>query len=696
MASPSTPRALCWPASWRAWRSAVTSPGDWPVPASTGGLTAARVVCAVLVLIVPTSLMGSTLPLVAASALGRPEVWGSRLGILYAVNTAGAILGALVGGFYLIADVGVAASFRLAASVNIVIGLAAILMSRWMPRGTPSREAAPTSTPSTPTPPDAAERQRHLVLWVFAASGLMSLALEVTWFRMLVTILRPTAYAFTIMLATVLAGIAGGSALVTPLLRRPIRWLIVLAGLQLAIALAAVLSFNTMARADDIQHLAVSLLASLRLDGYLIPIVTATVAAMLPTTLLLGAAFPIGLKLWTGGVSREAASRRVGVFYSLNVFGAIVGSLAAGFWLLPVLGMRSSLIAVSAIALVSSVALAVSCWRSSPNTAGFLTLVGPVAFVMAALNTVEPFAVALGGLARAERVIWRDEGVQTTVAVHERRASPRVMRIMYLDGMHQANDSGATAFVHHRIGALPMLLHPKPERALVVGLGGGATAGALARYPGVQVDVVELSNEVIRGSNFFTHINFHLLQRPNVRVRVDDGRNHLLVTNERYDVVTADIILPRHAGAGSLYSAEYFQLVRRALRPGGLAVQWIGSEGATEYKLIMRTFMSVFPQTTLWGDGTLMVGSLEPLTLSRAEFETRRQQPGFRDVFDWDFETMRRLYLAGPRELASYVGPGPILTDDRPVIEYFLSLPQNDPPPELAGLVGRPEDVFRP
>lgn len=665
------------------------------LPASPALLTAVRLLCALLVLIVPTSLMGATLPLVVSSALGRPEALGSRIGLLYTVNTAGAIVGALVAGFYLISGVGVTDSFRLAASVNIGVGLTAIGLSRW---AAPANATAGPSTALAPQPSGSllGERQERLVLWVFAASGLMSLALEVTWFRMLVVILRPTAYAFTLMLATVLFGIAVGSAIVTPLLARRIRWVLVLAGLQLAISLAAVLSFNTMARAEDLQALTRPLLERLGVDAYLTPIVTATVAAMLPTTLFLGAAFPIGLRLWTGDAGREEAGRRVGVFYSLNVCGAILGSLAAGFFLLPLFGMRASLIAISAIALASSVALAMSSYRASPNAAGFLALVGPVAFVMSALNAVDPFVVALGPSARAERVLWRDEGVQTTVAVHERRAVPGPMRIMYLDGMHQANDSGPTAFVHQRIGALPMLLHPNPRRALVIGLGGGATAGALARYPGVHVDVVELSREVIRGATFFSNINFNLLERPNVRVRVDDGRNHLLVSRDKYDVITADIILPRHAGAGSLYSAEYFRLVRRSLRDGGLAVQWIGSEGDTEYKLIMRTFLSVFPHTTLWGDGSLMVGSLGPFAMKRSDFDARREQPGFRDVFDWDFETMRRLYLAGPKELKAFVSEGPILTDDRPVVEYFLSLPRNDPPADLSGVVGKPDEVLRP
>jgi spermidine synthase len=181
-----------------------------------------------------------------------------------------------------------------------------------------------------------------------------------------------------------------------------------------------------------------------------------------------------------------------------------------------------------------------------------------------------------------------------------------------------------------------------------------------------------------------------------VHLRVDDGRNYLMMTRRKYDVITADIILPRHAGAGALYSREYYQLVRRALAEGGLVLQWNGGETETEYKMLMRTFLAVFPHTTLWGDGSLMLGSLTPFELSVSAFEARRRKPGFTDLFDWDLDTMRRLYVAGPDALRQYVGEGPVLTDDKPVIEYFLSLPRNDRPPDLRALKGDVGEVLRP
>jgi len=662
------------------------------LPTSLVFLTAARFAGALALLIVPTTLMGATLPVVMRSALVKETSIGSRIGLLYAINTAGAIVGALTAGFYLVADVGVARSFQIAALTNLVIGATAIAASRAVPALTPIASIAPTG-PSTSIDGALAPEARRAVLWTFIFSGVMSLALEIVWFRMLVTLLRPTAYAFTIMLAAVLTGIALGSAIAAPLLARGRHWLQILTVVQLLIGIASVLSLNALGGLEGVSTWLAPILSRVGLDPYVVPIVIASLVAMLPTTLLLGFAFPIGLSLWAG--ASDDSARRIGLFYSLNVCGAIAGSILGGFILLPMLGSRGSLVATAAFAVLSSVLLAVSQWRVRPNFAGFMTIVAPIAFGMAALNAVDPFAIARYA-DEHERVMWRQEGVQTTVAVHERGDGSRTNRIMYLDGMHQASDYSRMAFVHHRIGAMPVLLHPHPQNALVVGLGGGATAGAVARYPGLTVDVVELSKAVVDGASFFRHINFDLLQRPNVHLRVDDGRNYLLTTQKRYDIATADIILPRHAGAGALYSREYFQLVRDTLSPGGLVLQWNGAESDTTYRMILRTFMTVFPNTTLWADGTLMLGSVEPFELSKSAYERRYQDPRFRELFDWNFDTIVRNYLAGPNQIRAWLGDGPILTDDKPAIEYFLSLPKNEGQADLTPLHGRPEEIVRP
>jgi spermidine synthase len=243
------------------------------------------------------------------------------------------------------------------------------------------------------------------------------------------------------------------------------------------------------------------------------------------------------------------------------------------------------------------------------------------------------------------------------------------------------------------IGTLPVAVHPEPRRALVIGAGGGATAGAVAAFSDqTSVDVVERSPAVVEAAKLFSGINQGLLSRPNVRLRVDDGRNYMLLTPERYDLVTADVILPIHAGAGNLYSVEYYRLMRKVLNNRGIAIQWIGSAGDTEYKLIMRTFVTVFPHTTLWHGGSLMVGSTRPLVLDEGAFLRKLDSPQSRAALESmgfkSFESLLSRYTAGPAELKTFLGEGRILTDDQPLTEYFLSLPQNDAAVDLSKVHG--------
>jgi spermidine synthase len=189
---------------------------------------------------------------------------------------------------------------------------------------------------------------------------------------------------------------------------------------------------------------------------------------------------------------------------------------------------------------------------------------------------------------------------------------------------------------------------------------------------------VELAESVVTALPYFAHVNGSLLQRPNVHVRVDDGRNFLRMTGERFDVITADLIQPIHAGAGNLYSAEYFTLARRALNEDGLMLQWIGRREDMHYKLIMRTFLSIFPHATLWSNGDLMVGGLKRLQISRAAFERKTSAPDVRAALATvgldTFDALLDRYTAGPDEMRRFAGSGPVLTDDRPLLEFHRSI----------------------
>jgi spermidine synthase len=629
-------------------------------------LTTARFLGASLVLAVPTILMGASLPLVLQSSLGRDARVGARFALLYAANTTGAIVGTCLVGFVLIERVGIAASFQIAAAGNAFAGLAALGLSR-VASISRRHEVAPASAPGR------VQRNDRRILLVFAISGFAALAFEIVWFRLLVLFVPATTYAFSTMLAAVLFGIAAGSALVAPLVKRISHVRPLLAGVELVIGVAAMLS-------------AVWLAHAYRAEWETGGTIQASLVTIVPTTLLMGLAFPLGVRLLTNEGGEPAAGNlehagrtaaRVAVLYAVNVGGAIVGAIAAGFVLVPWLGTAHSLILVAALHVIAGLLLLDLNSRQGRIAAAVAIL----AFVAAATVVPDPVRSVLGRrYPVAERLTWREEGAQSTVSVHVRPGSGR--QLLYLDGLHQASDSPELVHLHRLIGLLPMALHPHPKNALVIGLGAGATAGAVSQHANTQVTLVELSPSVVRASALFAAINHHVVDQPHVRVAINDARNHLLVTTDRYDVITADIIQPHHAGAGNLYSREYFTLVRNALADGGVALQWIGLREETPYRMILRTFLEVFPDATAWAGGTLLVAGRGPLRIDRRAFDAKLADPQTRaaleDVGLGSFDQLLRSYTAGPDELRRFAGAGPVLTDDRPRIEYFGSLPERE------------------
>jgi spermidine synthase len=654
---------------------------------SPAGLIAVHLAMAFAVLIVPTSLMGATLPLVVKASTFRTSTLGRQLGLLYASNAAGAIVGTIAAGLYLIPRRGIHGTFLTAAVLNLLVGLGAFAMSL-RPGSLPAVTPGDVRMKPVATEPaeSLTEGRLRIVLAVFAISGAVSLALEVVWFRVLTLFLRPTVYGFAVMLAMILVGISTGSFLVTPLLNRRLRSMAVLAALELAIGIGIVLSLRPLVYLPTFSDRLTPLVASF-MPEYLGYPIAGALLAIFPVALLMGLAFPIGLHAWaSAGREGEHTAGRIGQFYSLNVAGAIVGSIVAGFVMLPHHGSGTSLVMLGSLSFASGLALLAASGLS--RQARLLSAATASAvFAAAVWWSPDPFVQFVAQRYPGQSIVWQEEGVEATVVVHKNHRDELTMTI---NGNHQASTDDSTAYVHRRIGHLPMAIHPGPRTALVIGLGGGATAGAVSISDGVDVDVVELAGSVVRGARFLESINYGVLSRPNVHLRVDDGRNYLMLTPRRYDVITADVIHPIFAGSGNLYSAEYFRLMRRVLNPGGLVLQWVAGTEA-EYKTIARTFLSVFPGTTAWVGGGLLVGSVEPLRLRRSDFEWKLKMPGSRqglhDLNVESFDALLAAFTAGPEELAAFVGPGDLLTDDRPLVEYFLSLPR-DRDVDLSSLKG--------
>lgn len=631
-------------------------------------LTVVRFVLTFVVLMIPATFMGASLPLIVSSSLLRDAALGSRIGMLYAWNTGGAVVGTVASGFWLIGLWGLNRTFVVAAVVNVVAGgIAVVVARRW------DAEAAPTERPEPQTVRAAGAasdpRARRAVLGVFAVSGFVTLALEVVWFRQLVLFLESSTYAFTVMLATVLVGISLGSALATPLLRRGFATVRNLAAVELLLGFATLGSFFALSKTFVVLD-RIGLEAG---ERSLSLVIGASALSMLPATLLMGFAFPVGMDLWIGGDEHESG-QRAGTFVACNVAAGIAGSLVAGFVMVPVIGARASLIVLAAAVIATAIWLLAFAFERRVVSAAGAAVVGLAALVSVTL-VPDPYDAVMFHRFNAEEVVWKSDDAQTTVSVHRYEQ----FLIMYVDGQHQANTTPEMVGYHRLLGTLPVAVHPAPQRALVIGLGGGVSPGALRQAPGIEVDVVELSPDVVEGARLLSEANADVVDQPNVHIRVDDGRNHLLVTDDRYDVITADVIPPTHAGAGKLWSVEYWELARDALAPGGLMVQWAPQENVRDYAMVLRSFSSVFPYVTAWADGSMLLGSNEPIVVDREVYEGKLADPAWRTVLEpvglADWAALGGLFTADGDAVRETVGDGPVLTDDQPRIEYYRTLP---------------------
>lgn len=630
-----------------------------------------RLLLAFGILLIPTTLMGATLPVILRSTIVSGSSLGCSVSLLYAINTAGAIFGAVAAGFILIANSGVQGSIQTAAVINIAVGVASLLLAAIVNLLTSSRTTG---------------LSQSAVFLAFGLSGFFALGYEVIWFRLLGIFFENVTYSFTIMLAAVLFGIAVGSYVLGPVLGafgRVVNWWIVFALLQFLIGLCALLSVRVLGNLEGaIQTLQgwewlrfVSQYEDYRS-------ILAAVAAIAPAMFFSGMTFAVAATLYVG--DREDAGRRVGTLYAANLVGSILGSAVAGFLLIPVLSSQRSLFLLATGSVLAGALVLWLAPRRSTHWAwkAGLTFVGGLVFWGAVQTTPDLYENVLATKFPNQEIVWYREGVENSVTVVRNPADNFIT--LYTNSRGQARDEPALVEFHRLLGHMPMLVHPDPKRALIVGLGGGATAGAIAQYPGVQVDAAELSDAVIEAVRFFEHVNYAFFRLPNVTIRQADARNYLLLTNQRYDVVSGDAIRPNDAGSATLYSVEYYRLVASRLTDNGVMTQWIPPFSDYQYKMILRTFLTAFPYATLWQSGDLMIGSNSPITIERARLAARFADPkvaaALREAGITSPNDFLSRFNASADEVRARIGPGPIITDDRPYIEYFRSLPQDGPP----------------
>ena len=663
-------------------------------------LTLARSTIAFVVLVVPTFLMGATLPLLTRALVHDESQFAGRVAWLYGSNTLGAVIGALAAGFVLMPALGVWRSQLCAVALNLAIGAVAFAVDR---RPVPAASAAEDVPASGGASASAAAPDALALRLAFAGtalSGMCSLALEVMWTRALAISVGSTVYSFTVMLAAFLSGIWIGSWLHALF---PLRRVHESIQFGTALLLAGIASLATSLLIPHLPELAVRLNFDLYRDlGRIRPGTTLLLAfgVMLVPCVFIGAAFPLANRARARLV--EGFGRPVGDTLGLNTLGAIVGSLGAGFVLIPFLGLQQGMLLASALYLSYGAIVVAALFVALRPSTRWVTAAVTAVFVLCALalprvvrpweldrfgtylnNQLRRYVNARGDFdfasgTRNMTLQYYRQGRVATIAVAEEEGE----RSLSVNGKIVASDMREDMQTQLMLGHIPVLMHPDPKTVLVVGMGTGVTLGAVAAHEELEeITLAEIEPAVLDATRLFSAANGDPLDDPRLRVHLEDGRNFLKTTAERFDVITADPIHPWTRGSGYLFTREYYTLAASRLGENGVMCQWlpVGEFSLADFQSIVASFAEIFPHTMLWHNRSVaLIGSHAPLRVDFENLERRLEQPrvarqlagvGLDDVYS----LVADLVLADAH-VRAFVDGAIINTDDNLYLEFSSPL----------------------
>jgi spermidine synthase len=609
-----------------------------------------RGVAAGVCLLPPTVLMGATLPAIARWVETTPQgvAW---LGFFYGGNIAGAVVGSLLAGFYLLRVHDLAVATYVGAALNVGIALIALAVATRAPY-------QPAALPSTPV---AAVRDRWVVYLVLGLSGMTALAAEVLWTRTLSLLFGATTYTFSLILAVFLAGLGIGSSFGSMLGPRFVRPRMALAWCQLL--LCAGMAWTAYILNASLPYWPIN--PSLSTDPWFqfqLDLVRC-LFAVLPAAVLWGASFPLALASLAS--RNEDPARMVGSAYAANTLGAIVGSLGASLLLTIWLGTQH---AQQLLILVAAMSAALLMWREKAAPAFMAIAVTAAALLAFTVPPVPGLLVAFGRYSATQdgdsQIIYVGEGWNASVAVSER---PSGVRNYHNAGKVQASSEPQDMRLQRMLGHLTTLVAANPRSVLVIGCGAGVTAGAVSIDPRVEHETIaEIEPLVPRVvSTYFAEHNFDVVRNPKVQVRIDDARHFLFTTGEKFDAVTSDPLDPWVKGAAMLYTTEFFELVKQHLNPGGVVTLFVQLyESNTEaVKSEIGTFFNVFPHGMVFGNtyngkgyDLVLLGQVEPTRIDLDEMERRLKRPEYAPVA----KSLAAIGMPSAVDLfATFAGQGP-------------------------------------
>jgi spermidine synthase len=631
---------------------------------------AAKLTISTLVLLPPAFLMGGTLPALGQHLIRRRDQLGRVGSRLYALNTAGSALGALAAGAFLPLLLGFRGTYLLAVGLDVAVGLTAVMLSRGpagatVPEAGPSREAPPTRPTPAAAGADRRPPPRAALLVVAGVSGAATLAVEVLWTRLFAQVLQNSVQTYALVLTTFLVALAAGAAVANRLCRvRRVAPATILLGLLGLSAIATVTSpwvFHTVT--DGLAYVG----ADRGWYGYLAEVVTTAVVVILPAATVFGTVLPFLLRTLEAHASEPGPA--IGQLVAVNTAGAVVGSLLAGFVLLPVVGITAAMTIAAGCYLLAL--LAVGVQPPAPRRAA----AAATATAVVAALALAPTDLAALRAGEGERVLELREGVQATVAVVDSGAS----RAIRVNSAYTLGSSGARHAERDQT-LIPLLTHPTtPRSVFFLGMGTGITAGAAVPFPLERIVVCELIDDVVDAArDHFRPWTGGLFTDERVEIHAEDGRTCLRRSPERYDLIVSDLFTPWKAGTGNLYTREHYRIGRDRLEPGGRYVQWLPLYQVSERELgsIAATMDEVFDEVVMWrGDHfasrsiVALVGHVDPapLDVDALVANVRELAP---DLDEGVAEALLlRMYVGNVTASGRFDG-APRNTDQRPYVEH--------------------------
>ncbi len=646
-----------------------------------------RFFIAFALLILPTTLMGATLPILSRVVVKRLSRVGQELGMLYSINTIGAVGGSLAAGFYLIGHLGLHKTVYLAVFGNLAVGVLAWLASdhyRMTDVTTPESSTwVQENTAAVKSSDQQGHIVRRLVMAAFALSGLASFAYEIFWTRSLVFLLGNTTYAFTLMLTAFLLGIAiGGYGIrfLSDIVKNPLR---LFATIELLIGISSAVALPLLffiVKSETIHSFIVRYSGNLELLA-VSNFVIALSIMLLPATLI-GATLPLMGRIFVSDLRTTGTT--VGKIYAVNTLGNVLGALLPGLLIMPLIGIQKGVLLVAILNICLGIMLLFSRGKHA-RVAASATL---GIFLLAALTvTRAPVSFQFPSeyqRPRDEVLYYREGGLVTTKVWI---SADTGFKVISVDGINIGGTSDSE-YKQQILAHLPKLLLKSYQSELSIGLGSGILAGESARHAALKkIEIAEISRGVVAGAQYFAEENFNVLNDPRSVVVLDDVIHFLETSSERYDIISADEKTAGKYATNSLsYSKEYYALLRQRLAPGGLVIQWVPTDlPPSQYTLAIRTFLDEFPHAQLWYfppvgmfamSNTFLVGSNDPVEIDAAWMrQTMDADPeSFQGIRKYGLTTAEAVlshFIGDEKALRRGMPPGPVNTFEEPYYEFY-------------------------